>query len=123
AGGTYSRERHQQQLIKAIVEKIQRQALARDLVRLDATLSALGQTLTFVSHEHTVLDFAFALSGLRAEAITLVSLPGHGVGSGNNYRGEELDQVSRQFIAALRAGQADTFLAAHPKLVVPDPPA
>ncbi|HEX5597370.1 MAG TPA: LCP family protein [Micromonosporaceae bacterium] len=123
AGGTYARERHQQQLIKAIVEKILSQELAGDPARLGAALQALGETLTFDGRDQTVIDFAFALSGLRPEAITLVSLPGHGVGSGGNYRGEELDKVGRQFITELRAGRADAFLAAHPKLLVPHPPA
>lgn len=121
SGGTYARQRHQQQLIKAIVSKIHNLQLARDPVRLAAVLGALDGTLTFRS-EHMIIDFAFALSTLRAEAITLISLPGHGVGSGSAYRGEELDPVSRQFLAELRAGRVDAFLAAHPKLVVPEPP-
>ncbi|HEX5541235.1 MAG TPA: LCP family protein [Micromonospora sp.] len=121
-GGTYARERHHQQLIKAIVGKLLDQELVRDPARLGAVLQTLGKTLTFDGGDQSVIDFAFALSGLRPEAITLVSLPGYGVGTGNSYRGEELNEVGRKFIAELRAGRADTFLAAHPDLVVPDPP-
>lgn len=121
-GGAYARERHQQQLIKAIVGKIHELNLTGNRAALGAALVALSQTLTFDGNGRSILDFAFALRGLRADAITLVSLPGHGVGSGGSYRGEQLAPVGRKFIAELRAGRADAFLAAHPELVVPDPP-
>ena len=67
-----------------------------------------------------MIDFAYALSGLSTTAMTLISLPGYGVGSGGSYRGEELDQISRQFLTTLQTGQVDPFLAASPKLVVPN---
>jgi LCP family protein required for cell wall assembly len=118
AGGDYARQRHQQQLIRAIVQKILSQDLARDPDRLDQVVRALGETLTFDGRGQRVIDFAFALSGLSANAITMVALPGHGVGSGGGYRGEELDQVARQFLTALRTGRVDAFLAANPRLVV-----
>ncbi|HEX6969012.1 MAG TPA: LCP family protein [Micromonosporaceae bacterium] len=121
-GGTYARERHQQQLIKAIVARIHSLDLARDPVRLGAMLNALDETLTFDGHGRSVIDFAFALSRIPTDAITLVSLPGHGVGSGSGYRGEALEAISREFLAELRAGRVEPFLAANPDLVVPDPP-
>lgn len=119
AGGDYARQRHQQQLIKAIVAAVLSRNLARDPDRLDRVVRALGQAFTFVGGGgHRVVDFAFALSRLPASAITLVSLPGHAVGSGGSYRGEALDAIGDRFITELRAGRADTFLAAHPALVV-----
>lgn len=121
-GGTYARERHHQQLVKAIIAKIQSLDLARDRVRLGAILVALDETLTFNGHGRSVIDFAYALSGIPADAITLISLPGHGVGSGSGYRGEALDAISRKFLAELRAGRVEPFLAANPDLVVPAPP-
>lgn len=115
-GGDYARQRHQQQLIKAIVRKILGQNLARDQARLERVVGVLGETLTFQGGGRGVVDFAFALSRLRPEAISLVGLPGSSVVSGSSYRGERLDAVGRQFIAALRAGRAEAFLAAHPTL-------
>jgi len=115
-GGDYARQRHQQQLIKALVRKILSQNLARDQARLERVVRVLGETLTFQGGGRGVVDFAFALSRLRPEAISLVGLPGSSVVSGSSYRGERLDAVGRQFIAALRAGRAEAFLAAHPTL-------
>ncbi|MEV4759782.1 LCP family protein [Micromonospora sp. NPDC049559] len=119
-GGDYARQRHQQQLVRAIVRKILSQELARDPDRLDRVVRALGAALTFQGNGQRVVDFAFALSRLPVAAITLVSLPGHSVSSGGRYRGEQLDQVGRDFLTELVAGRADAFLSTHPKLVVRD---
>lgn len=118
-GGDYSRQRHHQQLVKAITRKILSQDLTRDPARLDQTVTALGSGFTFQGNGRRVVDFAFALSGLSVEAMTLVELPGHSVSDGSGYLGEQLDDVSRRFIAELRAGRVADFLAANPTLVVP----
>ncbi|HEX2773233.1 MAG TPA: LCP family protein [Micromonosporaceae bacterium] len=116
-GGDYARQRHQQQLIKAIVQAVLSKNLARDPVRLERVVRALGKSLTFQGGGRRVVDFAFALSRLRPQAIRLVALPGDSVVGGSGYRGERLEPVGRQFIAALRAGRAAAFLAEHPTLV------
>ncbi|HEY0696360.1 MAG TPA: LCP family protein, partial [Micromonospora sp.] len=115
-GGDYSRQRHQQQLIKAIVAALLDQGVPRDPARLDAVLAALGDTVTFVGHGRRVVDFAFALSRLTPSAMTLVALPGDSVGQGGSYRGEQLTETGRRFLTELRAGRADAYLAEHPKL-------
>lgn len=118
-GGAYTRQRHQQQLIKAMLRKILSQDLARDQARVEQVVRALAETLTFTSGSgHQIIDFGYALSRLRPEALTLVALPGGGVGQGSGYRGEQLTTVGRKFIAELRAGRAEAYLAANPKLVV-----
>ncbi|MFC7544917.1 LCP family protein [Plantactinospora sp. GCM10030261] len=119
-GGDYSRQRHQQQLIKALVAKMLDQGLARDAERLEAVVRSLGDALIPVTGGRRIIDFGYALSRLPPAAITLVSLPGHGVGRGAGYRGEALDAIGVQFLAELRAGRADAFLTAHPELVVKD---
>jgi len=120
AGGDYSRQRHQQQLIKALVGKIVDQDMARDPDRIDAVLRAMGDAMIFEGGDQQVIDFAFALSGLRPENITLVSLPGSSVTSGGSYRGERLHQIATPFLKAVREDTVDAFLADNPDLVVPD---
>lgn len=119
AGGAYTRQRHQQQLIKAMLQKILSQDLARDQARVEQVVRALGSALTFRSGSgREIIDFGYALSKLRPEALTLVALPGSGVGSGGSYQGEQLNTVGRKFISELRAGRAEAYLRANPKLVV-----
>jgi polyisoprenyl-teichoic acid--peptidoglycan teichoic acid transferase len=116
SGGDYARQRHQQQLIKAVIREVLSENLARDPDRLQRVVQALGKSLIFRGGSHRVIDFAYALSRLRPDAIRLVGLPGDSVIGSSGYRGERLESVGRQFIAALRAGRAAAFFKAHPSL-------
>ncbi|MEV5206987.1 LCP family protein [Micromonospora sp. NPDC053740] len=116
-GGDYARQRHQQQLIRAMTRKILDEGLARQPERVDQVVSALGDTLVYVGGRR-IVDIAYALSGLPENRFTLVGLPGSGVGKGSAYRGEQLTSEGRKFLTELRAGRADAYLTAHPKLVV-----
>ncbi|MEU1843497.1 LCP family protein [Micromonospora sediminicola] len=118
AGGDYTRQRHQQQLLRALARKLVEQGTARDPQRVEQIVAALGRTLVYVGGGRKLVDFAYALGGLPAERLTLVALPGAGVGSGGAYRGEQLRPLGREFLTALRGGRAEAFLAAHPTLRV-----
>jgi LCP family protein required for cell wall assembly len=116
AGGDYTRQRHQRQLIKALLSEADDAGLATDPAKLQAVVAALGDTLVFAG-DRTPVDYAYALRNLRPSALTLVGLPGASVIRGGRYRGEQLTQVGRDFLEALADGEADTFLRTHPKLV------
>ncbi|MEV4541741.1 LCP family protein [Micromonospora echinaurantiaca] len=118
-GGDYARQRHQQQLVRALVRKILDQDLARQPERVEQVVAALGDTLVYSAlGGRRIIDFAYALGELPAERFVLVGLPGGAVGRGSGYRGEQLTKVGRDFLTALRAGRADAYLADHPQLRV-----
>ncbi len=56
--------------------------------------------------------------GCRRTGSRWSACPVPGVGKGSAYRGEQLTAEGRKFLTELRAGRADAYLAAHPKLVV-----
>jgi LCP family protein required for cell wall assembly len=118
AGGDYARQRHQQQLIKAVVQRVFAEGVATDPGRMERILRALAGTLVFDGRGKRAIDFAFALRNLRPQNLTMVALPGRSVGSGGRYRGEQLDPIARRFFAELRAGRADSFVTANYRLVV-----
>ncbi|WP_319463828.1 LCP family protein [Micromonospora sp. RTP1Z1] len=118
AGGDYARQRHQQQLIRALIRKILGQGLARDPDRVEEVVRTLGKTMVYTGGGRRLVDFAYALGGMPADGLVLVGLPGDAVGKGGAYRGEQLRPVGRQFLTELRAGRADTFLKTHPTLRV-----
>jgi anionic cell wall polymer biosynthesis LytR-Cps2A-Psr (LCP) family protein len=117
AGGDYTRQRHQQQLIKAMLTQAADAGLATDQDKLKRVLTALGDTLIFDGRGTDPIAFAYALRALRPENLTLIGLPGSGVGTGTNYRGEQLRKTGRDFLAALVAGNQDAFLSEHPKII------
>ncbi|MEH0984444.1 LCP family protein [Micromonospora sp. CPCC 205556] len=116
-GGDYARQRHQQQLLKAMATKILDEGLARQPDRVEQLTAALGDTLLYAGGPR-IVDLAYALGGLPADRITLVGLPGAGLGRGSAYRGEQLKKVGRDFLTALKAGDAEAYVAAHPELRV-----
>ncbi|MEV0718249.1 LCP family protein [Asanoa sp. NPDC050611] len=118
AGGDYTRQRHQQQLIKAILAKALAKGLPTDVEGIEKLFKALGDSVDVVAGKRTPIEYGFALSTLRPENLTLVSLPGGGIGRGSGYQGEQLTSVGRGFITQLNAGKADAYLRAHPSLVV-----
>jgi anionic cell wall polymer biosynthesis LytR-Cps2A-Psr (LCP) family protein len=116
-GSDYARQRHQRQLIKALVAKLFAEDLVTNPIRLDRVLSTIGDALVFDGRGHEVIDFAFALRRVTAPRITLVDLPGHTVFSGGGgYLGEELEPVAGDFLAAVRENRVGPFLADHPDL-------
>ncbi|MBM2619243.1 LCP family protein [Actinoplanes sp. LDG1-06] len=114
--GDYDRQRHQRQLVAALLDKALAQGVPTESGKVDQLVSALGDTFVYLGGRQPV-EYAYALRNLAPEKITRVSLPGQGVGRGSGYLGEQLTAEGRGFIKALAAGKAEAYLASHPKLV------
>ncbi|MFF5291597.1 LCP family protein [Paractinoplanes globisporus] len=114
--GDYDRTRHQRQLVRAILGKALGQGLGDDPQKLQGVIRALGKSLVYVGGR-TPLEYAYALRNLTPGGLTLVGLPGHGVGSGGGYLGEALTAEGKGFLTAAAKGQIAPYLAKHPKLV------
>lgn len=116
-GADYARQRHQRQLIRALVRELFAQDLVTDPVGVDRVLRALGDALVFDGRGQRVIDFAFALRRVTADRIVLVDLPGSSVfSSGGSYQGEQLDPVAVEFLAAVAENRVAGFLTGHPEL-------
>jgi LCP family protein required for cell wall assembly len=116
AGGDYTRQRHQRQLVKAILTKAEAAGLGADQAKLQSVISALGDTLVYLGGR-TPIEYAYALRNLKPSKLTLVQLPGASVSNGGGYIGEQLTSVGKGFLTAVAKDQADTYLAGHPSLV------
>lgn len=121
-GADYARQRHQRQLVQAVVRELFAQDLVTDPVGVDRVLQALGDALVFDGRGQRVIDFAFALRRIGANRLVLVDLPGSSVFSNSgSYLGERLDPVSEDFLAAVGRNRAARFLDNHPTLVNREP--
>ncbi len=116
AGGDYARQRHQRQLVKALLTKAESAGLATDQAKLQKVLTALGDTLVYLGGR-TPIEYAYALRNLSPAKLTLVGLPGTSIGGGGGYIGEQLQPTGRAFLAAVAAGDPAMFLKAHPELI------
>ncbi len=116
AGDDYTRQRHQRQLIQAIIAKAANFNMLTNPVAMDSITRSLGNALTFDGRGRRTADFAYVLRDIHA-SMTLVGLRGSGVYSGSSYLGEGLDAVSTGFFAAVAQDRCAAYLAAHPDLV------
>jgi polyisoprenyl-teichoic acid--peptidoglycan teichoic acid transferase len=116
AGGDYTRQRHQRQLVKALLTRAETAGLATDAAKLRSLISALGATLVYVGGRSPI-DYAYALRDLTPAKLTLVGLPGDSVISGGTYIGERLTPTGKGFLTAVARDEAADYLAKHPTLV------
>ena len=100
--GDYDRERHQRQLVEAILTKAFAQGLGADTAKVQGIITALGKSLVDIGGR-TPLEYAYALRNLTAAGITMVGLPGGGVTSGGTYRGEALKPEGTAYSRERRA--------------------
>jgi anionic cell wall polymer biosynthesis LytR-Cps2A-Psr (LCP) family protein len=115
-GGDYARQRHQRQLVKALLTKVTTAGLATDPGRLQSVLTALGDGLIYVGGREPV-EYAYALRNLEPAGLTMVGLPGASVSGGGGYIGEELTATGRGFLRAVAQRRPEAYLADHPELV------
>ena len=120
-GAAYTRERHQRQVIKAMIAKIVTTNYMTDPAAIMKLFNALGSGLLFDGRGHQPIDFAFTLRKLTTLTLTLVGLPGGSAYSGGAYQGESLTSVAQPFFAALRGNTLSTFLKSHQNLINADP--
>ena len=121
SGGDYARQRHQRQIIKAMMAQVFKQNVFFDPVKLNSLVTALGSALVFDGRGHSVVDFAFALRNVKPENLVLVGLPGSAVYGSNGYAGESLGSVASSYFAAVRNDTTDAFLSRNPGLVNTSP--
>ncbi|MGK5680855.1 LCP family protein [Actinoplanes sp. URMC 104] len=114
--GDYDRQRHQRQIVSALLTKARSQGFDTDATKVDGLVEALGDTFVYLGGRKPV-EYAYALRGLLPSKITRVSLPGSSVGRGGGYLGEQLTAEGRGFLQAVARDRVAAYLAAHPGLV------
>ncbi|MFG2056245.1 LCP family protein [Micromonospora sp. NPDC048930] len=75
--GDYDRQRHQQQMLRAVLDKAGETHLRNDPVQLDRVLRAVGGALTVDTNGVPLEDLLFALRSLPADALQGVRVPSY----------------------------------------------
>src|SRR5262249_39367861 len=77
ANGDYDRQRHSQQLIKAIFSTALSSGIGHNPVKADQFIRALGGSLTVDTGGASITDVMLTLRGLRADGLVGVTVPSH----------------------------------------------
>ncbi|MCI4063313.1 LCP family protein [Micromonospora sp. R77] len=76
-GGDYDRQRHQQQMLRAVLDKAGQTHLRNDPVKLDRVLRAVGGSLTVDTNGVPLEDLVLAFRSLPADALRGVQVPSY----------------------------------------------
>jgi len=118
--GDYDRQRHQQQLVKAIAKEATSKGIASDLGKLDRVIKAAGKAFVLDTGGVPLVDFMFTLKGVAANDLILVRTNAGTFNSAQVGNGESAEQISDQsleMLHAVRDGTLDTWLINHPNYV------
>lgn len=114
--GDYDRQRHQQQMLRAVLDKAGETHLRSDPVKLDQVLRAVGGALTVDTNGVPVEDLLLALRSLPADALQGVQVPSYP---------QTIDEVSYVVLdnggggvfEAVRGARMPAWAAANPRWV------
>ncbi|SCG37121.1 LCP family protein [Micromonospora siamensis] len=115
-GGDYDRQRHQQQLLRAMLDRAGQTNLRGDPVKLDRVIRAAGASLTVDTNGVPLDDLVLALRALPADGLRGVQLPSYPQTiDGVSY--VLLDDAGNGLFAAVRDGKATQWAAANPRWI------
>jgi polyisoprenyl-teichoic acid--peptidoglycan teichoic acid transferase len=115
-GGDYDRQRHQQQLMLAVLNQTASAGMLSDPVKLDRVMRDIGQGLTVDSNGVSVSRLLLLLRGIRTGSVVGLKTPSHP---------QNMDDISYVVAdpdapglwQAMRADSLDRFAATHPDMV------
>lgn len=114
--GDFDRQRHHQQLLKAIMVKASDSGLVANPLKLDQLLRAVGSSLTVDTNGVPLEDLIFAMRGLRASDLTGLQVPAHPeMIGGISYA--LLDEPAPDLFAALSHAEVAGWATANPRWI------
>jgi LCP family protein required for cell wall assembly len=117
--GDYDRQRHQQQLIKAMAKEAMGKGMITDPRKLDRVIQAAGKAFTLDTGGVPIADFIFTLRGVAANDLVLVKTNAGNFNSAGlkGVSAETLNPKSLEMLDAVRDGSLDQWLVGHPEFV------
>ena len=114
--GDYDRQRHQQQLIKAMAKKASGSGVLTNPIKVNQLIQAAGKAFVLDTGGASVADFMFTLKGVAANDLVLLRT-NNGTFAGNGRGRETLTDDSRAMFAAVREDRLGDFIISNPGVV------
>jgi anionic cell wall polymer biosynthesis LytR-Cps2A-Psr (LCP) family protein len=125
-GGDYDRQRHQQQLLKAIVKETLSSDTLTNLDTIKNLEAAAGDLLTLDLGGNKLDDWVYTLKNLRASDMVMVQTYAGQFASATdaqgNYLGESFQPSLKELLQDVQKDDVVDFLAQHPDWVAKDAP-
>jgi LCP family protein required for cell wall assembly len=114
--GDYDRQRHQQQLIKAMAKKAATSGVLSNPLKISKLLKAAGSSLVLDTGNVEIADYALGLKSVAANDMVLLRT-NNGTFAGNNSGRETVTKKSAEMYAAVKQDKLDQFILANPDVV------
>ncbi|GID97314.1 LCP family protein [Amorphoplanes digitatis] len=114
--GDYDRQRHQQQLIKAMAKKASTSGVLTNPVKINSLIKSAGQAFVLDTGGVPVADFIFTLKGVAANDLVLLR-SNNGTFAGNGSGRETITEKSRAMYRAVKQDKLADFIISNPDVV------
>ncbi|MEV4627412.1 LCP family protein [Micromonospora sp. NPDC049523] len=117
----YDRQRHQQQLIKAIAKKATSAGVVTNPAKIGRVITAAGKAFILDTQGVSIEDFVFTLKGVAANdmAVLKTNQGNFAEVKINGISYQRLTDESMEMLHAARDGTLDEFVRTHPAVVAP----
>ena len=120
SNGDYDRQRHQQQLLRAMAKKASSAGVVGNPAKVAAILKAAGSSLKMDTHGVSVSDFIFGLKSLAAADLIPIKTNGGTFASVDNGKYEGITQDTKDLFRATAGDNLRDFLGLHPEMLISD---
>ncbi|MEV4275677.1 LCP family protein [Actinoplanes xinjiangensis] len=114
--GDYDRQRHQQQLLKAMAKKASDSGVMTNPIRISSLIKSAGKAFTLDIGDIEIADFALGLKDVAANDMVLLRTNSGTFSSNGNGR-EQFQDVSLEMFQAAKRDQLGEFVLDHPEVV------
>jgi LCP family protein required for cell wall assembly len=114
--GDYDRQRHQQQLIKAMAKKASGSGVLTNPIKISSIMQAAGEALVLDIGDIQLTDFVLGLSGVAANDMVLLRT-NNGTFSGNGAGREVFNEKSKEMFRAVKEDNLAQFVLDNPDVV------
>jgi LCP family protein required for cell wall assembly len=120
ANGDYDRQRHQQQLLRAMAKKATSAGILTNPAKVSGILKAAGSSLKMDTHGVEVTDFMFGLKGLAAADLIPIKTNGGTFAKSDAGNGEGITTDTRDLFKSTADDNLRDFLFLHPEMLISD---
>jgi LCP family protein required for cell wall assembly len=118
--GDYDRQRHQQQLLRAMAKKATSAGILSNPGKLADILAAAGSSLKMDTHGVPVEDFVFGLKNLAGSDLVALKTNSGTFATSSDGQGEAVTAATKQLFKAARTDQLGAFILDHPSFLISD---
>jgi LCP family protein required for cell wall assembly len=115
--GDYGRQRHQQQLLKAMFDEARRRGVATNPGKLDALIRSVGQSLTVDTNWVPLADLVYALRDVKPADLIGIKVPSQPQDIGGISYVLALEDQASALYDAVRSDNLDNWVLANPDWV------